>query len=386
MEDRNPAGRQGSGKAHRALWCGLALYVEWSAVRFRRFAEYVGGDVRGWLDGGEGELDARMEFLTKRQRTQLRDLRRLGAAALEARMRGWMEEVVLYGDEEYPTGLSDLKRPPAALHLRGDRRLLGRRGIAVVGSRKIGVKAASTARRILEPAVSRGLTVISGGALGADAVAHRCALDCGGSTVAVLPSGLSNLTPKRNRRLFHDIAEGRGLLLSEYAPDCGVRRYHFRRRNGLMAAMSRGVFVLRAAAKSGTMLTVDAARELERPLAAMPGSPEDPISRGCHETIRRGGAMIADGDDLLQWWKELGGDVDEDEDDEKERARRSDPDCQVLRSARRLVDASGSFSMEVLVRETGLSAAQLQSKLLQHELAGIIERAGGGDRFRFLRA
>lgn len=385
MKEEQKAGMPQGWKQERSLWCGLAMLVGWSAPRFCSFARGVKTDISGWLDGEGVKLECQsLEFLTKGQRKKLGNLRRLGSSTLSQRMRGWSDEVVVYGEDDYPAGLYELKRPPAALHVRGRRRALRRRGIAVVGSRKIGVSTASAARRILEPAVRRGMVVVSGGALGADAVAHRSAVDCGGVTVAVLPSGLSNLSPKSNRRLFADIVENGGLLVSEYPPDCGVRRYHFRRRNRLMAAMSRGVLVLRAAKKSGTMLTVEAARKLERPLAAMPGTPDDPLSRGCHDILRHGGRLVAMGEDLLEWWKELGGAIDDGDalgKDEPVSVQR--PDCPVLDCAQHLVDSQGAFSVEVLVRETGQSAAELQARLLEHELAGFIERTTGGDRFRF---
>lgn len=387
MNRRQTVGTIKKTEGDRALWSALALVVGWSAPRFLRFARRMGRQIRQWVDGEGPELASEtFEFLTKRQRTALANIRHLGSRAMEEKARAWAGEVVLYGDDDYPEGLYDLKRPPAALHVRGRRGLLGGTDIAVVGSRKIGVAAASAARRILEPAAARGMVIVSGGALGADAMAHRCAVDASGSTVVVLPSGLSRLSPKSNRRLFYDIADNHGLLISEYPPDCGVRRYHFRRRNGLMAAMSRGVFVLRAAESSGTMLTVDAARDLGRPLAAMPGRPDDPLSRGCHDIVRDGGAMIADADDLLDWWRKLGGEVATPAaDDDTESVGPARPDCAVLDCAEELVDAQGAFSVEALVRATGKSAAQLQAKLLEHELAGVIERTTGGDRFRFRR-
>lgn len=385
MREEQEVGMPAGWEEERALWCGLAMLVGWSAPRFCRFVKSLEADIRGWLDGQEAALECdTFEFLTKSQRKKLGNLRRMGATSLSQRMKGWKNEVIVFGEEDYPEGLYALKRPPAALHVRGRRRALRKEGIAVVGSRKIGVSTASAARRILEPAVRRGMVVISGGALGADAVAHRAAVDCGGVTVAVLPSGLSNLSPKSNRRLFGDMVENGGLLVSEYPPGCGVRRYHFRRRNRLMAAMSRGVLVLRAAKKSGTMLTVKAARQLKRPLAALPGTPDDPLSRGCHDILRRGGRLVAVADDLLDWWVELGGLIDDgDGIGTNESVSVTMPECAVLDCAQGLVDSQGAFSMEALVRETGKSAAELQARLLEHELAGFIERTPGGDRFRF---
>lgn len=368
---------------------GLALLVGWKASRWVQFWDCIGGDPEQWWSRSEPDWDSeRYAFLTKNQRTQLQEYYEQGPDSLLRQVEDWPGQVIVYGQEDYPNTLLDLDKPPAALHAVGELGLLGAAGLAVVGSRKIGVSAASAARRVLEPPVRQGLIIISGGALGSDALAHRCAVDSGGQTIAVLPSGLRSLSPKSNRRLFGEIVDGGGVLVSEYPPYQGVRRYHFKRRNGLIAALSRGVLVLRAAKKSGTKLTIDAARNLERPLGAMPGRPEDPLCRGCHDILRSGGQLIARAQDLTQWWKSLVPDAFDTVSNEELRGDDDSggpirPDCQVLDQAVELLDAEGSFSMEALERATNMTVADLQTVLLGHELSGIIERIAGGDRFRF---
>lgn len=368
---------------------GLALLVGWKAKRWEQFWQRVGGDFIGWWNGPEPDWESESyAFLTKSQRTRLSELFKQGASHLLRQVDAWPGQVVLYDQEGYPQDLMELSQPPAALHAVGDVQLLDAPGLAVVGSRKIDVSAASAARRILEPVVRLGLVIISGGALGSDAVAHRCAVDSGGQTIAILPSGLRRLSPKTNRRLFGEIADGSGVLVSEYPPQQGVRRYHFKRRNGLIAALSNAVLVLRAAEKSGTKLTIDAARTLNRPLGAMPGLPGDPLSRGCHDILRDGGTLVARPKDLQQWWTTVAPDSvasvsDENMLDGETSAAVARPDCQVLDQAVELLDAEGAFSVEALARETEMTAAELQTVLLGHELSGIIERIAGGDRFRF---
>lgn len=365
----------------RRLRCALALLVDWQAPEFSRFLEEVNGDVAAWLSADDGEADG-FDFLSRGQKRQLSQVRLQGAEALLTRAGAWPGRVLLHGDEAYPERLNALESPPAALHVEGRTSLVLRMGVAVVGSRKVGIPLAKSAQRILTPSLRRGLVLFSGGALGADAVGHRCAVDVGAATVAVLPSGLRRLSPKSNRRLFAKIVEGRGALVSEYAPDQGVRKYHFRRRNTIIAALSLGVLVLRAAEKSGTMLTVEAARKLGRPLAAVPGPPDDPLSCGCHQILRQGGRLVATDDDLLQWWRQLDPKADI-ESPKKSRQGRLPilPDCAVLQAATGLVAADGAFSLECLVRSTGKTSAELQALLLTHELAGVVERVGG-ERYR----
>lgn len=384
MTDAKQAGRD-DGQPDELLRSALAVVVGWGAKRFETFCSRF-APLHEWFSGEEPDWEAEAyEFLTGSQRRRLAEVFDQGADQLVQRARDWSGRVITCGQPEYPRCLHELNKPPAGLHLLGDGPLTGDAAVAVVGSRDISPRAASAARRILEPAAARGMTVVSGGALGADAVAHRAAVDAGAATVVVLPSGIHNPTPKTNRRLFRRVVDAGGLLVSEYPPQTGVRRYHFRRRNSLIAALSRAVMVLRAGESSGTMLTVDAARRLDRPLGAMPGAPDDPLAAGCHDILREGGRLVADSDDLVEWCDSLipGGFDSSNEADEEPPDGPQRPDCPVLREAEKLLGSDGAFSLEQLARATGESAAQLQTTLLEHELAGVVERVPGGDKFRF---
>ncbi len=363
---------------------GLALLVGWTIPRFEKFLEITKGDLHHWWSLADPGIE-KMDFLTGHQRKQLGEIYEEGPERLLESVDSWSGQIIVYDEDRYPAGFREMGRPPVAVHILGSVEALSHQGIAVVGSRKIGVGAAKSARRILQPALAAGMAVISGGALGADAVGHRSAVDLNGVTIAVLPSGLHQPSPRSNRQLFRDIIEGRGALVSEYPPMQGVRNYHFRRRNGLIAALSRGVFVIRAAQKSGTMLTVEAARELGRPLAAMPGLPDDPISRGCHDLVRDGAELIASDGNLLQWWERLNDKaVVDGRPGAPEQQQILRPTCEVLDSAAQVLDEEGTFSLEAVARRTGKSAAHLQSVLLTHELSGIIEHVAGGERYRMI--
>ncbi len=373
--------------------------MAWRCERFRRFRDQFLGDIEPFwrLKPSDIEEGKAFDFLTATQRKGLAAIVELGRERFEARVEEWPGEVMLVSDEGFPTRLRQLGKAPSAIHILGQRRCLEQAGIAVVGSREIGVEAASTARRILGPLVNEGVAVISGGALGADGVAHRCAMELTGRTAVVLPGGLDAPSPRSHAGLFRQVLHRGGVLISEYPPGTSVRKYHFRRRNGLIAALSFGVWVLRAGKKSGTMLTVDAARHLDRPLAAMPGSPDEALARGCLEMIRQGATLIADGEHLKAWWQEICPPDWEantshpaagaPKDSEEEKVDEEDSSgCPVLRAARRLDGGGEGFSLEALVRQVDEPAAELQSLLLRHELSGLIERQAGGDRYRFRRS
>lgn len=191
----------------------------------------------------------------------------------------------------YPTCLKNLDDPPPLLFLRGNKGLLDGPSVAVVGTRspsEVGWRAAEALGRILGAA---GLVVVSGLARGIDSAAHRGALSVGGSTLAVLGSGLAVSPASAQRKLVETIARS-GLLVSEFAPLDPPRRHHFPKRNRLLAALSRAVVVVEAGEKSGALITVDHALQLGRDVFALPGSVENPKARGSNLLLRDGAGVI----------------------------------------------------------------------------------------------
>src|SRR5258707_7733269 len=163
------------------------------------------------------------------------------------------------------------------------------RSVSVVGSRAATAYGSHVATELSAELAGLGWTVISGGAFGVDACAHRGALAVGGCTVAVLASGLSFGYPKGNSDLFAAIAHT-GVMVSECPPDRAPTRPGFLIRNRVIAALSRGTLVVEAASRSGALNTARHARELNRPVLAVPGPITSEQSAGCHDLIREWGA------------------------------------------------------------------------------------------------
>jgi DNA processing protein len=164
------------------------------------------------------------------------------------------------------------------------------RSVSLVGARAASAYGTYVATELAADFAAKNITVISGGAYGIDACAHRGALAVGGCTVAVLASGLSFGYPKGHAELFATIAET-GLMVSEHPPDYAPSRPGFLVRNRLIAALSRGTVVVEAALRSGALNTARHARELNRPVMAVPGPVTSAQSAGCHELIREWGAV-----------------------------------------------------------------------------------------------
>jgi DNA processing protein len=208
-----------------------------------------------------------------------------------------MEEARLIcpGDPEWPTQLAALGHTaPVGLWLRGqaDLRFACLRSVSIVGSRSATPYGNHVAAELAATLAERGCAVVSGGAYGIDASAHRGAMAVGGVTVAVLASGLRYGYPRGHSTLFEAIAE-RGVLISELPPDHRPTRPGFLVRNRVIAALSRGTVVVEAALRSGALATAARARDLCRPLMAVPGPVTSAQSAGCHEMVRNWGAVLA---------------------------------------------------------------------------------------------
>jgi DNA processing protein len=222
--------------------------------------------------------------------------KRAGLVPSVARLATWQQSglrLVMPDDPEWPTQLDDLgDARPLLLWVRGtaDLRYSCMNSVSVVGARAATGYGQHVALQMAAALAERGLTVISGGAFGIDASAHRGALAADGLTVAVLTGGLNYGYPRGHAGLFAAVA-AQGILVSECPPDQAPTRPGFLVRNRLIAALSRGTVVVEAALRSGALNTARHARELCRPVMAVPGPVTSEQSAGCHELIREYGAM-----------------------------------------------------------------------------------------------
>ena len=198
----------------------------------------------------------------------------------------------LFSYPQFPENLQAIKNPPAILFLAGNTDLLFQPQLAIVGSRKPTSGGRENTLYFSNHLAEAGLTLISGLAVGIDALVHQAALKVNGSTIAVLGCGHNTCYPAKHSQLFQEIKQ-KGLLISEFTPDTSVKSYHFPRRNRIISGLSLGVLVIEAAIKSGSLITCGLAAEQGRDVFAIPGDITNPMSRGCHHLIRQG-AFLAD--------------------------------------------------------------------------------------------
>jgi DNA processing protein len=206
----------------------------------------------------------------------------------------WLQQPdhTLIAFPDYPDNLKAIKDPPAVLFLAGNPELLFHPQLAIVGSRKPTNAGRENAIYFATFLSKAGLTLISGLAIGIDALIHQAAIRSTGITTAVLGCGHNTCYPSKHHALFREIRE-KGLLISEFTPDTPVKSYQFPRRNRIISGLSLGVLVIEAAIKSGSLITCGLAAEQGRDVFAVPGDITNPMSRGCHHLIRQG-AFLAD--------------------------------------------------------------------------------------------
>ncbi len=225
-----------------------------------------------------------------------------------------MDEIKTINIEKCFPQLLEIPDAPKKLYARGTLPNTDAIFLTVVGSRKYTSYGKDVCEKIISELsisnlstsdVSRlGIVIISGLALGIDAIAHRAALKSGLKTIAIPGSGLNSsvLYPASNHGLANKIVSAGGALLSEFEPDFRATPYSFPQRNRIMAGMSRGILVIEAGERSGTLITARLATEYNRDVFVVPGSIFSPQSRGSHQLLKLGAIPVTCGADILEHW------------------------------------------------------------------------------------
>ena len=300
--------------------------------------------------------------------------------------------LVTLADTLYPAGLLAMSDPPPVLYATGRIDLLAQPGLAIVGSRSATRQGEATAEAFAAGLSRAGLAIVSGLALGIDAAAHRGALDAAGGTIAVVGTGIDVVYPAANRALTARIRT-QGLVLSELPLGTPAVAFNFPRRNRLIAGLARGVLVVEAALRSGSLITARLAAEQGREVFAIPGSIHSPVAKGCHRLIREGAKLVESVQDILEELRiapAVAGSTPHDAAGSTtaatDPARESSPTKPRAPAQQALLDALGHdpASLDTLAERTGRPAGELSALLLELELTQDVERLPG-DRYQRLR-
>ncbi len=276
-------------------------------------------------------------------------------------------------DEDYPPVLRDIHLPPPVLFGVGDRWVLKQKAIAIVGSRKASSYGRRVARELAQGLCAQGFVVVSGLAMGIDSAAHEGALSIGGLTVAVIGCGLDVNYPVRNKGLKDQIARN-GVVISEFLPGTRPEPGNFPARNRIISGLSQAVVVVEAGPGSGSLITAYLGMEQGREVMAVPGSIYSFNSKGCHQLIREGAALITGLNDII---REIGGNFfEKGVAESREKVKVSS----LSQDERHVVDnleAEPQHIDEIAAR-CNMAASLINPVLLQLELKGLVISHPGG--------
>lgn len=281
------------------------------------------------------------------------------------------EVITIYKeDERYPELLRQIADPPTQLYCRGNVDLLTTFCIGVVGTRKASDYGRQACRDIAGHMAASGITIVSGLALGIDAVAHRAAVDVGGTTIAVLGTGIGILSPAENESLGRQLIESGSLVISEYPDMTPGGRHTFPLRNRIISGLSRGVLVIEADRDSGSLITAKSALDQNRDVFAVPGSIYWPRSVGTNWLIQQGARPVMTGVDIIESYQlrqiSLPGiDTVSTQDPVQERI------LAILRD-------SGPTHLDAIVAQSGFETPRVMGAIALLELHGNIAHRGAG--------
>ncbi len=269
----------------------------------------------------------------------------------------------------FPAQLAAIHNPPQLLYYVGDiQPLLGQPRLAIVGSRKVSAYGKSVTHKLALQAAEQGIVIVSGLALGVDGLAHEAALQAGGKTIAVLPSGLDKVYPSSHQQLAERIVQQGGALISEYSADAIAFKTNFVERNRLVSGISDAVLVTEAAAKSGSLHTANFAKKQGRTLMAVPGNITSELSYGTNNLIKSGANPVTEIRDILS---AMG-------------LKRRKSDDTILQGATETektilsLIASGINDATILLHESQLSPAVFNQTLTMLEISGKVRSLGNG--------
>ncbi len=356
-------------------WLRLSLSENVGPTTFRQLLSFFGsatealthlGELAG--RGGKREIKVASE---KQAEAQLKRAEKVGA------------KILTWKDADYPFLLKQIKDAPPVLFTLGHTGLLAQNSIAIVGTRNASLNGKNMARFLAAGLIQKSYSVVSGMAKGIDAAAHTGALESGvvneAGTVAVLGTPVDEIYPQENASLYAQIKE-RGCLVSELAFGTPLVPQNFPRRNRIISGLSKGVVVIEAQVKSGSLITAKEASNQGRDVFAVPGFPMDPRSAGPNSLIKDGATLVQSAEDIIEALTQektfhLEGNLDIQNYQMDFRSVESN-----LESVRQKVLENLSaepVEVDSLVRATGSTMQEVNVVLVELELAGRLERHFG---------
>lgn len=350
------------------LYAFSQLYKWFGPVRLRQLKAYFGSWSRAWRElnpcilkefGWQKEAEDG-EFWAKKR-------------SVDPESYNWLKKAninfVSEEGEDYPVNLKGLPDPPAWLYFRGSFQPNDALALAVVGTRKMTSYGQRVVENLVPDLVRHGITIVSGLAFGVDSLAHEVALASGGRTLAVLASGVDQITPTTQTSLAEKIITlGRGAVISEFPLKTSPQPFHFPIRNRLISGLSLGVIIVEAAQKSGSLITAGCALEQGREVFCVPGSIFSPYSVGTHKLIQEGAKLVKNVEDILD---ELNLEITSSQVTAKNTLPETGEEATILNLL-----SGDPLLLDEIIRLSGLTTASVCASLTVLEMKGMVKNVG----------
>lgn len=285
--------------AEQEYWLAFSVFPGIGPVRFGLLREYFGTAKAAWESSVS---DLRNTGLGERLVLSFETFRReFDIGAYKKKLNELHVTPLTLDDSRYPKRLHEISDAPIVLYVRGTGTKINlEKTIAIVGTRKITPYGTEITKTLASDLSFAGMTIVSGLAYGVDAVAHQSAIDAGGKTIAVLGCGIDIIAPVSNARLYHDIANGHGAIVSEMPLGLRPGKGLFPARNRIISGLSLGVVVTEGADDSGALITARYALDQGREVFAVPGPVTSPYSKGPSKLIKNGAKLVESAQDILE--------------------------------------------------------------------------------------
>lgn len=209
-------------------------------------------------------------------------------------------DIITIKDKEYPNILKEIEDFPLMLYIKGNKNILNNKNIAIIGCRECTEYGRKAAVYFSYNLAKENITIVSGLAKGIDTYSHIGALKAGGKTIAVLGNGLDIIYPKQNEKIYEKIVKFGGAIITEYPLGTKPEKNNFPERNRIISGMSKGVLIIEAKEKSGTIITADFALDQGRDVFAVPGNINSVNSVGTNKLIKEGAMPVTNFRDVLE--------------------------------------------------------------------------------------
>lgn len=351
----------------KQYWHAFHLVQHIGAMRIQQLISYFGALSVAWHAPADQLQAAGLTEQPLQALLQARKKLNLDAEWQKVERAGaW---IITTADDDYPLNLKSIPDAPPVLYVKGNLLPTDIRALAIVGTRSATRYGIDVANRIAHWLAAQGTTIISGLAQGVDTAAHQGAIAAGGRTIAVMGTGIEQVYPRSNAGLAAKIAEN-GALITEYPIGTPPTGTNFPRRNRIISGMALGVLVAEAPENSGALITADVALEQGREVFAVPSSIFNSMGAGCNRLIQDGAKLVTRASDILD---EL--DMAYNQQETRVTTRLIAPENEKEQKILAFLE-SEACHIDDIIRETGLSSADVTSTLTILELKGLAQMVG----------